>query len=136
MHTMQSAFDAALNGVRNQQYRKARRQSGTCVYFVPVGSLTGARCGVGHMLTEETAKAAVMGGVTAILDGNYDGNWSTAAFKEELKGLPKPFLAACQYAHDAMAERGTGLEFETEMARIASEFNLTYTPPVVGPADC
>ena len=141
--TQQQAFDAALFGIRDQQYARSRSINGGCMYR---GS-EGRKCGIGLALPDELC---VLDGVsidrahTDKLSG--PGNATIGTLLRDAHWGPhlSPFFEHCslsfltglQQAHDSglhsgihTTPAGIRANFEARMARIAKEYGLTYTPP-------
>ena len=141
--TQQQAFDAALFGIRAQNYVQSLGINGGCTYR----GRAGRKCGVGHALPDELC---VLDGVgidsadTGKLSG--PGNATIDTLLRDTRWGPHlspffehcslPFLTDLQGAHDyglhyavQSAPGEAPASFERRMAAIAKQYGLTYTPP-------
>lgn len=146
MHTMQTAFDAALNGIRAQGYVKSIMLEGDenetgvpgrCEYIMKRDGST-LRCGVGHMLDEATCNG-LQGSISSIfkVEGVYGEQAQAPAVRDQLSHLGEDFLGAVQQAHDNYLQRADSSDvsidkgivmFEALMGVIAYKFGLAYKP--------
>ena len=139
--TPQQAFDAALNGIRAQDYRPSVTKYGGCRYRGP----DGLKCGVGHAIPDAmyTEKFEDFPGV--LHDSAIDTvlQCEHPAF-DPLRALfaavPTRLLLLLQAAHDQLLATkvspidGTVCQeaadgWESEMSTIAREFDLVYAVP-------
>ena len=120
--TPQEIFTAAYTAVL-EQGAPATKPGGLCAYHVPV---TGNRCAVGLLLSEDQAKAWAKRGVGGL------ARISLHALPSDL--VPEGFfgneqlLIEIQNAHD---EASLGIfvkEFRVLMARVAKKFGLEVPP--------
>lgn len=138
----QALFNKALFGIRNQG---GFSYENCCLY----NSSNDARCGIGQCIDDRELRELMDSHIGAI--GNIFASISTsplpglkAQVREALgvsqdaqfNSVEHQFLRALQEAHDWPASEVSGhsLEecftiFEHEMEKIASIYNLTYTPP-------
>jgi hypothetical protein len=133
----QQAFTRSLKGIRGQQYRRAVDKDGRCTYIVP--DTPAVRCGVGHLLTTDTARNT-FGPISHILEHHCPAN---DAVLKELEGVDTELLIRLQNAHDTALkltrlnvngehvkqEHGAAV-YEQQMAEIAELFGLQYDEPV------
>lgn len=127
--TPQAAFDAALFGIRGQGYKRSETY-GACKYRGD----NGLKCGIGHILPDDlcvsddglSLDSVSDTGIGAILD-DYECDKVKAFFANCKRSL----LCEMQHAHDRSLDVGAW-RFEKAMQRIASDFDLTYTPPKEG----
>lgn len=117
--TPQEMFDKAYLGVI-QQGRKSEKTTGyghTCAYR----GLHGAKCGIGHLIPNDLAKA-------------WDQRTNTSIFRiKATKAHPIPdfitnnkmLAGAIQEAHDRSESQNFIEEFKYRMAWVAENFKLT-----------
>lgn len=128
--TAQQVFDAALFGIRKQQYVKSISAGRGCAYRGDHG----LKCGIGHAIPD------------ACYNPLFDGiNLSTSigmmlanshkdfdVLRRLFGGVPLRVLKDIQTAHDSMLSAYTSKnnkqEWEQRMKDIAVAYDLTYTP--------
>ena len=143
--TNQQAFDAALFGIRAQNYaRSGRMHSGDfyCLYR----DSAGRRCAIGHIIPDAIYTRDIENtGVAHLCVGrltdntNEDDSYIQASLERAqpvfdfLEALDPHLLSALQSAHDDDLDP-TGVHcdnpgrFEGRMRDIAAAYGLTYTP--------
>ena len=134
--TPQQAFDAALLGIRAQNYKRSLNGVG-CEYR---GS-KGLKCGIGHALPDELC---VLNGVSIDKPNGCDADIASLLRDTHWGARLSPFFSLCepemlvqmQEAHDSSLSpviytnpAEIRASFERHMASIAKDYGLTYTPP-------
>lgn len=115
----QEAFDTVLTKLRKQKVRSVDTDSITCLYR----GTNGNKCAAGHLIPDALYRPDMERKAIFELI-NTD-----PALRKEL-GSVKTLLSALQKAHDQHLSLGLD-RWEGEMARIADQHNLKYTPPEV-----
>lgn len=123
----QQAFDAALFGIRSQNYAKAMNEHGDCSYR----GKNNTKCAIGHSLPDELYSTSIEGGTIRII-------MREPVFKNFYSEVSVVLLTDMQRVHDAIGgytqrknfNNDPKDYFEFEMKKIAISWDLQYTKPV------
>ena len=132
----QQVFDAALFGIRRQDYEGSRSVEGGCAYR----GQNSLKCGIGHAIPDAVyARRFDIGShknptSSAILDLLEDTHPEFDPLRELFGGCDTALLEAIQAAHDGWLAPPRFVpsdphEWESRMREIATEFNLVFTEP-------
>lgn len=118
----QQVFDAALFGIRSQNYEPALVDTDDgrdCMYRCE----DGRKCAIGWSIPDEVYTSEMEGLTVDYLLPSYP------ALKELYPGVRIPLLKELQECHDGM-QYGQDIEsyFENKMLDIANYYGLKYTP--------
>ncbi len=121
----QEAYNAALFGIRAQNYKQSVGNSG-CLYRGPEGR----KCGIGHSLPDDLVEQYMPdGSADTAIQPVLDTCEGIRSFYKDCSG---GLLQDLQWHHDQTLANGANA-FEREMQRIATIYDLTYTPPKEAP---
>lgn len=119
--TIQELFDRAWHGLREQGWKRAVNEQGTCQYLVPE---TGCRCAWGHADLSLTS------------DNIYSGNVADlhkygVGLAARLDSAGLAFAKRLQLAHDGAAAESADNTMEMRLRRLAAAYTLTVPEPAL-----
>lgn len=125
----QTIFNKVVNHLRTQGKQAANKDG--CLYFCD----DGRRCAVGALIPkkyEKQVRAGLNGKTVSFLLAELPELSHSLVATDRDKDTAKYLLAELQSVHDGSRPFRSGTttkKTEAELAEVAENFNLTYTPP-------
>lgn len=118
----QKLFDQVLTAMREQRVRSTSSGTEMCLYRGPRGN----KCALGHLIPDKAYDKEME-------CNTLNGLMTKSHFLDGLSDDRQDLLGDLQDKHDEWMPTRKGLSmkpFEAEMAVLAQERSLTYTPPI------